>query len=345
MIRILLADDSLLTRTVLRDIIGRDPQLQVVGEVTDGRQAVDATRSLRPDLVIMDVMMPVLDGLDATSEIMAETPTPILILSANVDPLASRSAFQAIRLGALDVLEKPKGLGTEAFEPIARTLLERIRVLSRVRVVHHYRRDRAPQPATRPAHPVPRRQAERSVLAIGASTGGPKAVMHVLSQLPLRGASILIVQHIAAGFAEGFAAWLDQDTPWTVRLARSGDTLEPGVALVAPCRQHLVIDQGRVVLAETPPVNSCRPSVDELYRSLARDGRGGETAAVLLTGMGNDGANGMADLRSAGALCFAQDEDSCAVFGMPRMAIERDAVDMVLPLVDIPGMLAEILAR
>jgi two-component system chemotaxis response regulator CheB len=343
MIRILIADDSLLTRTVIRDILDRDPELEIVGEVTDGRQAVDAARSLRPDLIIMDVMMPVLDGLDATTEIMSETPTPILILSANVDPQSSRNAFQAIRLGALDVLEKPKGLGTEAFEPLARTLLSRIHMLSRIRVMTHHRR--ATRPAARQSTTcLPAKATARTLLAIGASTGGPKAVMHLLNQLPQRGASILIVQHIAAGFAEGFAAWLDNDSPWKVRIACDGDRLEPGVALVAPCRQHLIIAQGRVCLTDSPPVNSCRPSVDELFHSIVRDGRGTQTTAVILTGMGNDGANGLAALKAAGACCLAQDEESCAVFGMPRVAIERDAVDMVLPLTDMPHLIAEILA-
>jgi len=343
MIRILIADDSLLTRTVLRDIISRDPDMQVVGEATDGRQAIEATRTLRPDLIIMDVMMPVLDGLEATTEIMAETPTPILVLSASVDPLGSRNAFQAIRLGALDVLEKPKGLGTDAFEPLARTLLERIRVLSRIRVVHHYRRPTRPTPTPRDI-PSTSTATARTLLAIGASTGGPKAVMQLLNQLPLRNASILIVQHIAAGFAEGFATWLDQDTAWKVRIAAPGDRLKPGVALVAPCHQHLTLQQGVVVLTDTPPVNGCRPAVDELFSSLAKDGHAPNTAAVLLTGMGSDGAAGLGELKAAGAYCLAQDELGCAIFGMPRVAIERNAVDMVLPLTEMPGLLAEILA-
>ena len=169
MVRILLADDSALTRTVIKELLLCDPEIVVVGEVTDGRQAVDETKRLRPDLVIMDVIMPVMDGLEAVSEIMADCPTPILVLSANIDRTASRNAFQAIELGALDVMEKPKGFGTHAFEAIAQTLRNKVKSLSRVRVIHHYRRAKK-QAAKKP---VAKSSAcsDRTVLAIGASTG------------------------------------------------------------------------------------------------------------------------------------------------------------------------------
>ncbi len=176
MIKVLIADDSMLVRLVLRDLLARDPEIRVVAEVADGRQAVAETARLRPDLVIMDVMMPVMDGLAAVIEIMASCPTPILVLSANVDPRDSRSAFNAIQHGALDVMEKPQGLVSEAFEEIAARLIERVKFLSRVKVIHHFRRQR---PAVVPP-PLPSNGA-RSVLAIGASTGGPKAVLRPVS--------------------------------------------------------------------------------------------------------------------------------------------------------------------
>jgi two-component system chemotaxis response regulator CheB len=342
MIKILLADDSPLTRTILKELLLRDPQIAVVGEVTDGRQAVDETRRLKPDLVIMDVIMPVMDGLDAVREIMADCPTPILMLSASVDRTSSCNAFQAIELGALDVMEKPKGIGSQAFEEIAGKLLEKVKSLSRVRVIHHFRRGKKSAVKKSSAKSVA--CTDRRLLAIGASTGGPKAIMHVLQNLPRRPIPIVIVQHIANGFAEGFADWLDRECSWTVRVAVDGDRLAAGVVLIAPCGRHMEVRNGRICLTDDPPVNSCRPSADILFRSLARSGVGSQIAATLLTGMGTDGAAGLLELKTAGACSLVQDEESCAVFGMPRAAIALGAADMVLPLDDVPVMLKQILA-
>jgi two-component system chemotaxis response regulator CheB len=340
MINVLIADDSLLTRMVLRDLLARDPQIRVVAEVADGRRAVDETVRLRPDLVIMDVMMPVMDGLAAVVEIMACCPTPILVLSSNVDPRDSRSAFNAIKHGALDVMEKPQGVVTEAFEEIAAQLIERVKALSRVRVMHHFRR-RPPAP---PNPPAPAPAGPRRVLAIGASTGGPKAVLRLMKELPAEcRAKVLIVQHIARGFAPGFADWLNRESPYEVRVARHGEQLAEGVALVAPNGVHLEVDGERVRLADTLPVNCCRPSVDVLFSSLARSLLAPSTVAVLLTGMGRDGADGMAELRARGGYNIAQDEASSAVFGMPRAAIALGAVDQTLPLGDIPAVLGQLL--
>ncbi len=342
MIRVLIADDSLLTRTVLKDLLARDREIQVIGEAGDGQQAVEMTCQLKPDLVLMDVMMPVLDGLSAVIEIMARCATPILVLSANVDPNDSRSAFNAIRHGALDVMEKPAGIARGAFGDIAEALINKIKFLSRVRVIHHFRRPQRPEVVAAPI-PAPA-VSGRNILAIGASTGGPKAVMSLLKDLPAaRHARLLIVQHIAPGFAPGFAEWLDRESPMTVRLARDGEPLEEGVALVAPNAAHMEVQSGRIRLLDAPPVNSCRPSVDVLFRSLAKDGLAASLVAVLLTGMGQDGAEGMAVLKAAGSFNIAQDEASSAVFGMPRAAINLNAAHQVLPLSAIPPALQSIL--
>jgi two-component system chemotaxis response regulator CheB len=340
MVNVLIADDSMLTRTVIRDLLSRDQNITVVGEVSDGQEAVRSTCRLRPDLVIMDVMMPVMDGLAATVEIMACCPTPILILSANVDPKDSRSAFNAIKHGALDVMEKPQGVVTEAFEEIAAQLIQRVKFLSKVRVIHHFRRPRQRVPAAQPA------DHRRSVLAIGASTGGPKAVMRLMKELPREtGAQVLIVQHIARGFAAGFAEWLDRESPLTVRLAREGDPLEEGVALVAPNGVHMEVQDGRIVLSDAAPVNSCRPSVDVLFHSLARSDLAARAVGVLFTGMGRDGAEGMAALRRSGGYNIAQDEASSAVFGMPRAAIDLGGVHQTLALADIPAAVVRLMQK
>ena len=335
MIRILIADDSELTRVVLRDLLSEDPDVEVVGEVSDGRAAVEQTAKLKPDLVIMDVMMPIMGGLEAVAEIMAATPTPILMLSANTDPNDSRGAFAAIKLGALDVMAKPSGVVTEAFSQIARQLVAKVKSLSRIRVIHHYRAQRPKieqatlrLPADAPLPPGPRR-----ILAIGASTGGPKAVLHLLQELPEKlPAAVLIVQHIADGFAPGFADWLDRESDLPVRLAGPGNELQAGTILVAPNNAHLTVQSNRIVLEDSPPLHNCRPAVDALFLSLANQGLAAETVAVLLTGMGSDGAKGLGALRKQGAYTIAQDEASSAIFGMPKAAVDRGAVTQVLPL-------------
>ncbi|MDO3378342.1 chemotaxis-specific protein-glutamate methyltransferase CheB [Geoalkalibacter halelectricus] len=338
-INILIVDDSLLTRVVLRDILQSDPRLCVVGEARDGREAVDAVLRLQPDLVIMDVVMPVMDGITAVKEIMSRRPTPILVLSANVRPGDARGAFNAIALGALDVMEKPRGAVQEVFAPLAQSLIDKVKVLARlpVRLI--------------PSTPAPRsREAlfdgrTRSVLAIGASTGGPKAVLSVLRHLPADcRAKILVVQHIAQGFAEGFADWLAREVPFSVRTAADGDPLRPGQVLVAPNNRHMEVRNDRIRLTDGLPVNSCKPSVDVLFTSLAHEAPR-EVAAVLLTGMGRDGAEGLAALRLAGATTLAQDEATSVVFGMPRAAIALDAAQRVLPLEEIPRVLARLLDR
>ncbi len=341
MIRILIADDSELTRVVLRDLLSQDPDVEVVGEVSDGRSAVEQTAMLRPDLVIMDVMMPIMGGLEAVAEIMAATPTPILMLSANTDPSDSRGAFAAIKLGALDVMAKPSGVVTEAFSQIARQLIARVKSLSRIKVIHHYRAQRPViDKVTTPLPVSPRR-----ILAIGASTGGPKAVQQLLQGLPKDlAAAVLIVQHIADGFAPGFADWLDREAAMPVRLAECGSELKVGTALVAPNNAHLTIKANRVALENSPPLHNCRPAVDAMFHSLANQNLAAETVAVLLTGMGVDGAAGMGVLQGRGAYTIAQDEASSAIFGMPRAAIERGAVTQVLSLNQIAGVVCRLFA-
>ena len=332
MIRVLLADDSFLTLSILKDLLAQDPQIEVVGEAYDGRQAVDKVAHLHPDLLIMDVMMPVMDGLTAVQEIMKISALPILILSSDRAAGEQSNAFNAIRLGALDVMRKPEGLSGAAWETFASTLLAQIHTLSRVRVIHHFR---SPRRRTAVAPLLPGVTTCRSIIAIGASTGGPKVVMKILKELPAdREASIVIVQHIANGFAAGFADWINAESAYHVRLAKDGDLLARGVALVAPSDQHMEIRNGRVVLTNTPQVNGCRPSIDNLFFSLAKE-NASSVVAALLTGMGKDGAEGLLALKEGGAYTIAQDEATCAVYGMPKVAVELGGAREVLPAVKI----------
>lgn len=341
MIRVLIADDSLTTRLVLKDLLATDPDIAVVGEAQDGRQAVEGTLRLRPDIIIMDVLMPVMDGLAATMDIMSRCPTPILVLSANTDPEDSNNAFQAIQYGALDVVEKPEGFFTEAFDEIADNLISKIKFLSRIPVMHHFRKGKL----SLPVGPPPSSGHDRNILAIGASTGGPRAVAHLMCNIPAETRPrIVIVQHIAKGFAGNFAQWLDRESPFSVRLATEGSRLEKGVALVAPNGVHMEVRGERIALLDAPPLHACRPAVDMLFNSLARK-QAPSCVAVLLTGMGRDGAQGMKRLRDNGSYNIVQDEATSTVFGMPKAAIEAGAAHQVLPLAKIPEAVADLLRQ
>jgi len=338
-INLLIADDSPLARQLLTDIVEQSHDLKVIGCAGDGREAVRLTCELRPDLVIMDLMMPELDGLQATEEIMAVAPTPVLVLSAALEAAEVDRAFHAIKRGALDVMEKPVLESAAALNEFACQLREKVRLLSGIRVIRHPRRKARPQPeeliggGTRP-----------NLLAIGASTGGPKAVMSILKSLPADfPATVFVVQHIAHGFAGGLVSWLDRECALPVRLAEDGWRYRPGEALVAPDGCHLTVAEGRVRLVDTPPVNCCLPSIDVFFGSLAQ-GPCEQVVGLLLTGMGKDGARGLLKIKERGGVTVVQDESSCAVFGMPKAAIGLKAASRVLPLERMPEAITKLFA-
>lgn len=336
MIRILLADDSILVRTVLREALSPCGDMQIVAEAANGVEAVALTKSLKPDIIIMDVLMPLMDGLEATETIMAENPTPILILSATIDEKDVKLAFTAIKKGALDVMEKPAISATASQTDFFEKLREKIRLLARIKVIRHiYRADRLKE--FRPVE-----ASLRTILAIGASTGGPKAVTSIIKTLPedFSGA-VFIVQHISSGFAKGFAHWLDIESSIPVRLAEAGDKPISGTALVAPTDCQMILENGVIKIIDAPPVNCCRPSIDVFFESIA-PAEGKDTVALLLTGMGRDGAQGLLKLRENGAYTIAQDEQSCVVFGMPKAAIAIGAASEILPLDAIPETVKKI---
>lgn len=341
MIRILIADDSLLVRRVLTDALKGADDMTVVGEAGNGLEAVTLTELHKPDIVIMDILMPVMGGLEATEAIMARFPVPILILSATVSEKDLNLAFTAIKKGALDVMAKPSLTTPEHQQDFIDKLMDKIRLLSRIKVIHHIQRNREQRsPAV-----IPQSSTTRNILAIGASTGGPKAVMSILKTLPSGfKASVFVVQHISSGFAKGFAQWLDMECSIPVRIPEEGDKVRRGEALVAPTDRHFLIENGIVRFSDAPPVNSCRPSIDLFFSSLALE-YAGQTTAVLLTGMGKDGASGLADIKASGGKTIAQDEKTSVVFGMPKAAIAMNAADEILPLGDIPGALSRIFSR
>ena len=354
-IRVLVVEDSLTARKHLVSVLNADPALAVIGEAEDGKRAIELCRSLRPDVVTLDMMLPLLSGVAVTEYIMAYCPTPILVVSSSVNRGELFKTYDALAAGAVDVFEKPSGRDPDgAWE---RGLVAAVKIASRIHVITHVRGKLASlnyvnglashghTASVAAAHRFQvAHRAQASLIAIGASTGGPAAIVDIFGELPADfPVPILLVIHISEPFSSAFAEWLDGQTKLRVRYARNGEPIpargDTGV-LMAPPGSHLVAAHGHLCLQNTPERNSCRPSIDVLFESLARY-RGAETVACLLTGMGKDGAAGLLALRHAGALTLAQDEASSVIFGMPREAIEIGAAERVLPLDQFSSALLE----
>jgi two-component system chemotaxis response regulator CheB len=345
-IRVLVVDDSLSVRRKLVDTLNAAPDLVVVGEADNGKTAIDLCIELRPDVITLDMMLPVMTGLAATEYIMAHCPTPILVVSASTNRGELFRTYEALAAGALDVLEKPKGNEVEnAWE---QKLVSRVKLIARIRVITHLRAKLASPPRA-PRAPIEATTRPRTsgcaAIAIGASTGGPAAILEILSALPASfPLPILIVLHIGEAFATALADWLDGLCAMSVSYAKNGEPLPAhgrGRVILAPPDRHLVLQGGRLRLTDTPERHSCRPSVDELFESIAND-LGARGAACLLTGMGKDGAAGLLAIRRAGGLTIAQDEKTSVVFGMPREAILLGAAARVLSIGDIAPEISEI---
>ena len=343
MIKVLIVEDSPVIRELLTFILSSDPAIRVIGTVGNGEEAVQAVREKKPDIVTMDIIMPKMDGYEATRIIMETTPTPIVIVSASWNPNEVRKTFRAMEAGALAVIGKPAGLDHPKSKDLAKELIRTVKLMSEVKVVR-----RIPRKKYRKA--VPAELADGApaplatnlkVVAIGASTGGPQAIETILAGLPKDfPAPLLIVQHIAAGFVQGFSDWLANATGLPVKVAYHGEYPLPGHVYVAPENLHMGVDpQGRILLSTNEPENSLRPSVSSLFRSVA-EVVGKNAVGVLLTGMGKDGALGLKTMREKGALTIAQDRESSVVFGMPGEAVALDAAAYVLPPLKIAEFLS-----
>lgn len=329
-IRVLIVDDSPLIREILVNMLEETPGFQVVGQAQDGEEAVQLTTRLRPDVITMDIRMPRLNGLDATRQIMSTTPTPIVVVATSVYDADLNIAFNAIAAGALTIVEKPKGLSPADYDAVRDQLTTAIRLMSEVQVVTLWSADQAAQ-ASRPKAQGRTPQADVELIAIAASTGGPGTLRQILGSLPGDlSIPILIVQHITPGFTQGFAHWLNSITPLQVTIAQNGEPVAPGRVLIAPEGAHMTVTpSGAIRLDPSPPINGQRPSATRLFESVAK-AYGPAAVGVMLTGMGDDGVDGLAALQRAGGQVVAQNEESCVVFGMPKVAIERGVADQVL---------------
>jgi len=331
-IRVLIVDDSLVCRELLSNILGQQPDIRVVGLASRGKEAIELNRKLLPDLVTMDIQMPGMDGFATIEAIMASHPVPILVVTSAPVLKGVDQTFRAIAAGALDLVRKPELANEDAEE-----LVTRVRMLAGVKVIRHVR----PRPDRVEVGRVRETARRVRLVAIASSTGGPKALLELLGGFtPQFPRPLVLTQHLPDGFSGSFARWLDEEISMPVREAREGDPLRPGEVLVAPTGAHLVVRSGSMVgLSDEPPVKSLRPSADLMFRSVARV-FGAEALGVVLTGMGQDGADGLLEMRQAGAVCLAQDEASSLIFGMPRAAMQNGAAEQAL---DLAGLSAAIL--
>ena len=354
-IRVLVVEDSLTIRKRMLEVLAADPDIEIVGEADDGKRGIELCQQLRPDVVTLDMMMPVMSGLAATEFIMAYCPTPILIVSASTNRGDLFKTYDALAAGALDALDKPNGNETD--DVWEKKFVAAVKLISRIKVITHPRarlgrlgQTPGRQPDGMQAAQAPQHPGRLRAVAIGVSTGGPGAIIELLRGLP-HGfpLPILLVMHVGKLFTPAFAEWLDGQSAFRVGYAVDGDPLPPcgeGRVLMAPPDKHLLLCQGKLRLTQDPERHSCRPSIDVLFESFAQElGAGG--AGCLLTGMGRDGAAGLLAIRRAGGRTIAQDEATSVVFGMPREAILLGAAEQVLALDQIAprlGVLAGVSA-
>lgn len=331
-LRVVIVNDSSTMRASLRAALLLAPDLEIVAEVSSGADAAEAVAVERPSIVLMDVVMPGCDGYAATRQIMARSPTPIVMVSSIVDPRDSAVVLEALAAGALSVAELPPPPTDPAYRRRCAALAQLLRAMAAVNVTRSRSEPRlAPIVAQSP--PRAARQSGISAIGIVASTGGPKAVVEILAALPRQVMPpILLVQHIAPGFAPGFTAWVGERTGHRAKLVGDGALLEPGTVYIAPDDRHLGVTVDlRAALSDDPPIGPFRPSGTFLLRSLARS-LGRRALGVVLTGMADDGADGAVALRRAGGRTAAQDHETSVIYGMPKAAFERGGVDDVLPL-------------
>ncbi|MBF0339410.1 MAG: chemotaxis-specific protein-glutamate methyltransferase CheB [Magnetococcales bacterium] len=327
MIRVLIVDDSFFIRQLLRLLLEDAGGIEVVGEAANGRQAVDMARSLRPDLITMDLEMPVMGGIEAIEQIMCVKAIPILVVSSVAD---ARVALEAMQMGALEVVEKPV-----AIPESASWFVDKVRLLAGVPVVTRMRQTRTSKPAWPPpaTHDLWSGFGSPRVFAIASSTGGPQALARILPALPLGfSCPVVIAQHISDGFARGIVEWLGNICALPVRLAADGEPLQAGVVYVSPSESHLIVTSARrMALAPRASGDIYRPSCDQLLRSVG-EVFGPRAIGIILTGMGSDGASGIVRIHEKGGLTMAQDEGSSLIFGMNQVAIQTGTVHRILPV-------------
>jgi len=333
----------------LKEILETDPGIRIIGMVGSGEDALEFLRKGKPDVITMDIVMPGIDGFTATERIMGTTPVPIVIVSSAYKPGEAENSFRAMEAGAVAIIEKPVAPTNPDYPRISRELVQTVKIMSEVKVVTHWGRDRDKKnkevvpPVIGLARGISR---DIDLLVMGSSTGGPPVLQAILSHIPRNiPVPILIVQHISIGFVEGLARWLEGETRFPVHVAKDGEVCLPGHVYLAPDDVQMGVTYGpRIVLEKAPLENGQRPSVSYLFRTAARYFPR-NAIGVLLSGMGNDGALELRNMKDMGAVTIAQDEASCVVFGMPGEAVKLGGAGYILPPLGIAEIIVEIIDK
>jgi two-component system, chemotaxis family, protein-glutamate methylesterase/glutaminase len=347
-IRVLVVDDSAFMRKVLHGIISSDPALEICGEAKDGREAVEQSDLLKPDVVSMDINMPRMDGLEATELIMSRNPRPILVVSSESRE-GAEVTLRALQLGAIDFVSKPSGAIDLDMSSVREELCRKLKMAAKVRVVRTATRSKLPQPEGEPLEAFSARSRENGngagrgagrfpIVVVASSTGGPATLMKFAPLFPkdFPGA-VVLVQHMPGNFTAQFSNQLAEVSRMKVKEAEAGEIIVPGQIYVCPGTHHMKISAtGRIVLDDGPRISGYRPCADLLFESAAAYS-GANTIGVVLTGMGNDGSKGVKAIKAAGGFTIAQDESTAVIFGMPQEAIKTGAIDVVHPADDIFG--------
>lgn len=344
-VRVMLVEDSPTVRTLLCHIVDQDPRLSLAAVCASAEEALESIETVQPDVISMDVRLPGIDGIEATRRIMSDHPTPIVVVADSVHDTALAIAMNALKAGALCVVEKPAGIGASGYAGIADTIATQLFIMSQVPVIRQ-RATLSVKPRVKKDGDNDAASAAPRIIGIAASTGGPPALAAVLGPLPADfPVPILVVQHMGASFMEGFAHWLGGQTKLKVEIAKQGDTPEQGRVYVAPGDKHLTLDaQGRIRTSSEAPIASQRPAATLLFQSLAKV-LGAKGAGVILTGMGEDGARGLLEMKQAGAYTIAEDASTAVVHGMPAVAAKIGAAKAILPLDAIGPRLIALVAE
>lgn len=347
LVKVLIVDDSPVVQELLSHILNSDPEIKVIGTAGNGEEAVEFLENKRPDVILMDIHMPKMNGYEATRRIMETRPVPTIIVSSSLNPKEIENTFHAIEAGAVAALEKPEGIWSASYKEASKKLTATVKAMSEVKLVRRMpEKKRAEIPEPLPDVERIQRQQEIKVIAIGASTGGPPVLQTIMSMLPGDlPVPVLIVQHIAKGFTQGLVDWLSQTTVLSVKMGRHGEYALPGHAYIAPDSFHMGVDKAcRIILSNNDPENGLCPAVSYLFRSVANS-FGQRAIGILLTGMGKDGAEELKMMKERGAVTIVQDKESSVVYGMPGEAVNIDAATYVLQPEGIGAMIKSLAGK